>query len=108
MNLLPQEATVRNSEGLRSNSEECEGNVIFHDLETIDEARDEEQDIRSRYERRRIKEGECWKSLQDELVKSHIENSVMLTDQICVKCVEDGQSKSDAPAAEIRCLDCDL
>ncbi|XP_046839397.1 uncharacterized protein LOC124433662 [Xenia sp. Carnegie-2017] len=57
----------------------------------------------SRYERRRVNESESWKCLQDNLVKSYIENCAMLPGQLCVKCLEDG---IPAKKAEIRCRDC--
>ena len=89
-----------------TNSDEFDTNDVLDDRESMDEDEEEEQDIRSRYERRRIKEGECWKSAQDELVKTYIENSAILPNQICVKCVEDGRPHSNVPIADIRCLDC--
>ena len=104
--ILPQENSPRDNEALSNSSAEFETNDILDDRESMDEDHEKEQDIRSRYVRRRIKEGECWKSVQDELVKTYIENSVMLPNQICVKCVEDGRPHSSVQIAKIRCLDC--
>ena len=70
--ILPQENSPRDNEALSNNSAEFETNDILDDRESMDEDHEEEQDIRSRYVRR-IKEGECWKSVQDELVKTYIE-----------------------------------
>ena len=103
---MPQENSPRGNEALSNSSAEFETNDILDDRENMDEDQEEEQDIRSRYVRRRIKEGECWKSVQDELVKTYIENSVMLPNQICVKCVEDGRPHFSVQIAKIRCLDC--
>ena len=94
--LLQEETSLRVSNFLPNNSEEFEAEG--------DRRIDEEEELRSRYERRRINEGECWKSLQDKLVKTYIEVSAMLPDQCCVKCVEDGRLQ--ARSAKIRCLDC--
>ena len=76
--ILPQENSPRDKEALSNSSAEFETNDILDDRESMDEDHEEEQDIRARYVRRRIKEGECWKSVQDELVKTYIENSVMV------------------------------
>ena len=100
-----QEVSLPVSECLPNvNSEKFVANDLglFDDRESIDEG----QNIRSRYETRRINEGESWKSLQDDVVKTYIENSAMPLDQLCVKCVEDGRPQASLQSAQIRCLDC--
>ena len=103
--ISPQENSLRGNGDLPNNSWDFETSYVLDDSENMDENQ-EEQNTRSRYERRKVKEGECWKALQDELVKTYIENSAMLPQQICAKCVEDVQPESTLPIAEIRCLDC--
>ena len=103
--ISPQQNSLRGNEDLPNNSGDFETSMNMDDSENMDEDH-EEQNTRSRYERRKVKEGECWKTLQDELVKTYIENSAMLPQQICKKCVEDGRPESTLPITEIRCLDC--
>ena len=103
--ISPQENSPRGNEDLPNNNGDFETSYDLDDSESMDEDQ-EGQNTRSRYERRKVKEGEWWKALQDELVKTYIENSAMLPQQICVKCVEDGRPESTLPIAEIRCLDC--
>ena len=69
----------------------------------IDEVISQASETVSDYERRRIKEADRWKSLQDEVVKTYLERSVMPPNQCCVKCCEDGKPEVDAI---MRCVDC--
>ena len=69
----------------------------------IDEVISQASETVSDYERRRIKEADRWKSLQDEVVKTYVERSVMPPNQCCVKCCEDGKPEVDAI---MRCVHC--